>query len=232
MDKGKTFEDVMQDPYLKKMGDDLSDILENVWNVGKLDQKEYEIFDKCIQSPQGRKLFRAQLNKYRISHRKVLNEKSFKTLKRLLWKVLDKMKELEDRSPIEEHDMNSRKPSFIDDHERERLETCMDCMIMSETFCKKPQFGINDEKLYLQSEIKYHSVWQNNEAYWREIIIHSIREEVNGSYAQNNLDDLLNEDDIKRTVETKLNWFIHDMVSYEIDLETIENIVKVIALMY
>lgn len=37
---------------------------------------------------------------------------------------------------------------------------------------------------------------------------------------------------LETTVETKLTWFIHDMVSYEIDLSIIENIIKVISLMY
>ena len=94
---------------------------------------------------------------------------------------------------------------------------------MSETFCKKSNYSNEDEKIFLQSEIKYHSVWHNNENYWREIIIHSIREEVNGNNAVDNIEGLLDTKDLSEIVETKLNWFIHDMVSYEIDLQTIES---------
>lgn len=224
----------MKDPFLAKMSEDISNILENVWNIGRLTQEESDTFDKCIDSPAGRKLFRGQLNKYRISHRKVVNDKSFKTLKALIWKVLNKMKKIDDSKSESEDDSNViRKPSFIDDQERERIETCMDCMIMSETFCKKLGYGSDDSKLFLQSEIKYHSIWQDNENYWRGIIIHSIREEINSNnVSADDLDDLLNEDDVMKTVETKLNWFVHDMISYEINLSSIENIIKSIALMY
>lgn len=234
MDKGNTFEDVMLDPHLQQKADQISDILENVWNIGRLTEEEYKIFSDCIQTPTGRKLFRGQLNKYRISHRKLLNERSFKTLKRLIWEVLDKMREVEmgeaGRGGL---DMLARKASFVEDPTRERLETCMDCMIMSETFCKKTRFGEGDGKIFLQQEIKYHSVWQDNERYWREIIIHSIRGEVNrATLNQEEIESLFMDDFIETTVETKLNWFIHDMVSYEIDLSTIERIIKVVALMY
>lgn len=135
MDKGNSFQDVMLDPLLKQKAEQLSDILENVWNIGRLTEEEYKGFNECIQSPTGRKLFRAQLNKYRISHRKLLNERSFKTLKSLIWKILDKMREVETgESDGFSLDMFARKASFVEDRTRERLETCMDCMIMSETF--------------------------------------------------------------------------------------------------
>jgi hypothetical protein len=106
-------------------------------------------------------------------------------------------------------------------------------MIMSETFCKKQRFSSSGEKVFLQQEIKYHSVWHENEHYWREIIIHSIRGEVN----QPNMDQedqfaMFEDGFIETTIETKLNWFIQDMVSYEIDLSTIEKVIKVIGLMY
>ena len=234
MDKARTFEDVMLDPMLRQRGEQISDILENVWNVGKLTEQELKTFTDCIQTAQGRKLFRAQLNKYRISHRKMINDRSFKTLKRLLWLVLDKMREAEmGEVGNRDIDMLARKPSFVQDNTRERLETCMDCMIMSETFFKKQCYDEGDEKIFLQQEIKYHSVWQDNERYWREIIIHSIRGEVNGpNMSEEDLKSLFKDNFIEITVETKLNWFVQDMVSYEIDLSTIENIIKVIALMY
>lgn len=50
--------------------------------------------------------------------------------------------------------------------------------------------------------------------------------------SEEELKALYDEGFIETTVETKLNWFIHDMVSYEIDLSTIERIIKVVALMY
>lgn len=45
MDKGNTFGDVMADPRLKTKLDKISDVLENVWNIGKLTQDEYDYFD-------------------------------------------------------------------------------------------------------------------------------------------------------------------------------------------
>jgi hypothetical protein len=37
---------------------------------------------------------------------------------------------------------------------------------------------------------------------------------------------------ISKVVETKLNWFICDMISYEIELSSIERIVKCVSFMY
>ena len=36
MKNRKTFEDVLEDPFLKKMADDSSDLLDQIWNVGKI----------------------------------------------------------------------------------------------------------------------------------------------------------------------------------------------------
>lgn len=55
MKSGKTYEDVIADPALKQVSEKLSDILENVWNIGKLTNEEYKVFDDCIMSPAGRK---------------------------------------------------------------------------------------------------------------------------------------------------------------------------------
>jgi hypothetical protein len=137
MNTGNTFEDVMMDPRLKNRSDKMSNMLENVWNIGKLSLEEYDEFNDCIKTPSGRKLFRAQLNKYRISHRKQLNDRSFKTLKSLIWKLLDKMHEVEMNEKGTSDDMFGRRHSYVEDPTRERLETCMDCMIMSETFSKR-----------------------------------------------------------------------------------------------
>ena len=128
--------------------------------------------------------------------------------------------------------MMGRKASFVEDPTRERLETWMDCMIMSETFWKKQNYADSDEKVYLQQEIKFHSVWHDNEEYWREIIIHSIREEINRIDSNEALNSIFEDEYIETIVETKLTWFVNDMVSYEIDLSAIESIIKVIALMY
>jgi hypothetical protein len=117
----------MRDPNLRQRAEQISEILENVWNVGKLTSEEYKIFENCIQTPVGRKLFRGQLNKYRISHRKLLEPKSFNLIKQLFWKVLDKMRDIDkqeyQRTNLE---ISGRKPSFFEDPTRERLETCMD----------------------------------------------------------------------------------------------------------
>lgn len=231
MDKGNTFGDVMADPRLKTKSDKISEMLENVWNVGKLSQEEYDYFDDCIKTPTGRKIFRAQLNKYRISHRKQLNDRSFKTLKSLIWRLLDQMHEVEMNEMGSSEDMLGRRTSYVEDPTRERLETCMDCMIMSETFSKR---SANQEgKTFLQKEIKYHKVWSDNELYWREIIIHSIRREINGpNMCGDQLEALFEEGFIEATVENKITWFIHDMVSYEITLGAIERVSRVISDMY
>ena len=131
MQKGKTFEDVMVDPILMKKSEQISDILENVWNVGKLTNSEYDVFKEVIQTPAGRKLFRGQLNKYRISHRKMLNERSFKTLKRLLWLLLDKMRAQEiNEKHVDSLEMMGRKASFVEDPARKLIYIQLEALII------------------------------------------------------------------------------------------------------
>lgn len=200
----------------------------------RLQNNQLENFEKYISLPVGRKMFRAQLNMYRISHKKVMSKQSFVTLKSLIWKILDKMDHIEGRSMYESFKQTqdyeeSRKPSFVSDDQRERIETCMDCMIMSDTFCYQID---QTNKVFLHSSIKYHPMWQNND-YWVEVIIHSIREEINkNSINPEDIQDILNPDDVMSIVETKLNWFIHNMVSFHIGFNNIQSIVRTIAMMY
>jgi hypothetical protein len=109
MKYGKTFSDVMNDATLQNKSQKMETILENVWNVGKLTKDEYKFFESLIRTQNGRKLFRGHLNKYRISHRKMLNDRSFKTLKRLFWVLLDRMKQIECDEREDDEDMLGRK---------------------------------------------------------------------------------------------------------------------------
>jgi len=125
----------MSDPAFKNKSEEISVILENVWELGKLTPQEEKVFEDCIQTPIGRKIFRGQLNKYRISHRKMLEPKSFNIIKKLFWQVLDKICEnRKSESHNNQREIPGRSQSFFEDSTRERIETCMDLMIMSETF--------------------------------------------------------------------------------------------------
>lgn len=87
----RSFDEILKDPDLQDTSNKMSEILIKVWDSDRLTEDEWEWYNEQARDEDGRKLFRAHMNKKRTSGLKQLSNSGFDILRKMMWTFLDEV---------------------------------------------------------------------------------------------------------------------------------------------
>lgn len=167
-------------------------IISKAWDGIDLSSQEYLEYNAIIKEPQGRKAWSWSMNQKRTQGIFKIDSKGFYLISELMVAVLNECERCQD------------------------IIIAKNCIILSQTF-----HMIKDNcKVYLQSSIINHTVWEKNE-FWEKVVNSAISEEV-----KNQGRDDLQSEQLKSLVFCQLVSFGNIMMSFRIDEEMIVELIK------
>jgi hypothetical protein len=182
---------------------EIGDIVTKAWNGTDLTSDDYCKFNMRIKEPMGRKAWAWSMNLRRAQGNFEIGEKGFGIIGELMLAALNNCELTQD--------------TYI----------TKNCIILSQTFYKESKAG----KVYLQSYIMGHSIWQNFE-YWVEVVKSAIHEELKKQGLSNLSVEEKDTEHEKHLVFCQLVSFGHIMLSFHISIPATQKLLYDLALSY